>query len=289
MIGYKSIVYAKVVWRRHYGVLVPVQMPHAIPDKLSSHKVRLGLVRTGSMLGRWEELFDQVGETDWWHIIKDDLEDLSNLSSNTRSKVRRGLKNYQVAPESRQVVVNEGYEVYRAAFRRYRTFDQLLSALDFQDAVESLPAQTEFWVARSLKTGQMVAFSENLVRDGAVFYDTIWFNPTALKSYVGYALFHEMNKHYLNGRGFRYVSDGARSISHQTNVHQFLQEKFGFRRAYARLRVAYAPGIGMAVVMLYPFRRWIEKSKLSLLQKISIVLEQERIRRACANVKILAE
>ena len=98
-----------------------------------------------------------------------------------------------------------------------------------------------------------------------------------------------MNKHYLNDRRFRYVSDGARSISHQTNVHQFLQEKFGFRRAYALLRVAYAPGIGLAVVLLYPFRHWIDKSTFGFLQKMAVVLEQERIRRACVNVKMLTE
>jgi len=289
MIGFKSIVYAGVVWRRHYGVLVPLQMPHAIPNKLSKQKVKLGLLRTGSMLARWEELFDQVGDSEWWHVIKDTPENLSTLSANTRSKVRRGLKSYQVAPENREVVVNEGYEVYRSAFGRYQTFERALSNSEFQEAIESLPSQTEFWAAKCLTTGNMVAFSENLVRDEAVFYDTIWFDPAALKGYVGYALFHEMNKHYLNDRRFRYVSDGARSISHQTNVHQFLQEKFGFRRAYARLRVAYAPGIGLAVALLYPFRRWIDKSTLSFLQKIAVLLEQERIRRACANVKMLTE
>jgi len=131
----------------------------------------------------------------------------------------------------------------------------------------------------------MAAFSENLVRDGACFYDTIWFEPESLKRYAGYALFYEMNKHYLNERDLRYVSDGARNISHQTNIHDFLEKKFGFRRAYARLRVVYFPGVGIAVRALYPFRRWFSRRSGGLLQKISVLLEQERIRRSCAQLE----
>ncbi|PYZ99574.1 hypothetical protein A6K26_009135 [Gammaproteobacteria bacterium 2W06] len=255
-------------------------MPHKTSGLNTQQALSL-LRRHFSVLIRWDESFDQIAEGEWWHIIKDAPETLETLSSNTRNQVRRGLKSTISKPTTREVVLNEGYEVYRSAFDRYETFEAMFSPSQFREAVEALPAETEFWEARNHETGELVAFSENLVRDEACFYNTMWFQPEALKAYAGYALIHEMNKHYLNERGLRYVSDGARSISHDTNIHDFLEQKFGFRRAYARLRVVYFPGVGAAVRLLYPLRQWFAGRSSGVFQKIAVLLEQERIRRAC--------
>lgn len=232
-------------------------------------------------MARWETDFDRLDSGEWWHVIKDQPEELAALSANTRSKVRRGEKRFFAAQEHRNDVVQEGYAVYRAAYRRYSTFEPMLPERDFVKAVCRMPPETEFWGVRERETGLLVAFSENIVRDGACFYNTIWFDPEALQTYAGYVLIHAMNKHYLNERGLRYVSDGSRNISHQTGVHGFLQEKFGFRRAYARLRVTYLPMFGLAVRLLYTFRRRVAGSDSVLAKKVTVVLEQERIRRAC--------
>lgn len=282
MIGYHYFSGAHTSWRLHHGVLIPLGMPHALP-LITAQEIRQTLIQHRAFLVRWEESFDQQGQGEWWHIIKDAPETLETLSSNTRSKVRRGLKKTISKPTSREVILNEGYEVYRSAFDRYDTFEAMFSPSQFREAVAALPAETEFWEARNHETGALVAFSENLVRDEACFYNTMWFQPEALKAYAGYALIHEMNKHYLNERGLRYVSDGARSISHDTNIHDFLEQKFGFRRAYARLRVVYFPGVGAAVRLLYPFRQWFAGRSSGVFQKIAVLLEQERIRRACSE------
>lgn len=284
MIGYKYSKEADTAWRHHHGAFVPLTMPHAQPALSSLDALRL-VVRGRGAFVRWEKDFDQLGASEWWHVIKDAPEDLSDLSKKTRHQVRRGLNRFVAEPEGRETIVPEGYDVYCAAFDRYETFEEMLSADDFRAAVEALPTETEFWAVRDRDSGRMVAFSENLVRDNAAFYDTIWFEREALKAYAGYVLFHEMNKHYLNERGLRYVSDGARNISHQTNVHDFLEQKFGFRRAYARLRVVYFPGVGLAVRLLYPFRNWFAGRSEGLFQKVAVLLEQERIRRSCARLE----
>lgn len=239
------------------------------------------LVGEGAFFCRWDEDFDGPSEGEWWHVIKDQPEDIAKLPKKTRWQIRQGWKNVEVVPLGRDAIAAEGYDVYRSAFDRYITFEEILSVDAFNKAIAKLPDETEFWGVRERGTGRLVAFSENLVRDGACFYDTIWFEPSALKAYAGYMLIHEMNKHYLNERGLRYVSDGARSISHQTKVHEFLEQKFGFRRAYARLRVVYFPGFGLVVRLLYPFRRWFNGRSSGIAQKVAVVLEQERIRRAC--------
>ena len=271
---------AGVIWRRHHGALVPLQMPHTVSECLDEARLGTVLVRSRAFFARWEDAFDELDSGEWWHVIKDEMVELSDLSTNTRSKVRRGLKRFEVAPETLESILAEGYEVYCAAFVRYETFERRSSKDDFQNYLNLLPDETEFWGVRDRDSAALVAFSENLVRDDACFYNTVWLDPKGLKAYASYALFHKMNEFYLNERGCRYVSDGARSISHQTNIHNFLIQKFGFRRAYARLRVFYAPGVGLAVKILYPLRGWFSRGSSRVSQKLDVLLAQERIRRS---------
>jgi len=91
-----------------------------------------------------------------------------------------------------------------------------------------------------------------------------------------------MNNHYLNQRKLRYVNDGARSISHFTQVQDFLIDKFKFRKAYSRLLVAYNPQVGLGVRFLYPFRSAVFKLRGSLVEKAGVLLRQAEIVRGCA-------
>jgi len=280
MIGYECITAAGVIWRRHHGALVPLQMPHTVSSCLNEAELGAALVRNRAAFARWEEEFDQLDGGEWWHVIKDEPESLECRSNNTRSKIRRGAKKFDVESVSRGEIMTEGYPVYRSAFQRYDTFENVLPKSAFCDAISCLPEEVEFWSVRDKKTRELVAFSENLVRDGACFYVSMWFRPEGMKRYAGYVLFYEMNCYYLNQKNMSYVSDGARSISHQTNIHEFLIQKFGFRRAYAKLRVVYAPGVGLVVKMLYPMRKWFSCGSSSLARKLAVLLEQERIRRS---------
>ena len=281
MIGYHYFRHRGSDWRQHHGALIPLGMPHVAPSLSFMGALQL-LIARHALFIRWDEGFDQFGGGEWWHVIKDVPEDFPSFSKKMKNQVRRGLKFFDASPASRSEIFTEGYPVYCSAFDRYETFEEMFSEQAFHQAIMELPADTEFWAVRSRTNRKMLAFSENLVRDGACFYDTMWFEPEALSAYAGYVLIHEMNKHYLNERRLKYVSDGARSISHQTNVHAFLEQKFGFRRAYSGLRLVYFPGFGLVVHLLYPFRRWLQGRSQPWIQKASVVLEQERIRRACA-------
>lgn len=282
MIGYQFFQKNNFYWRRHHGALIPLSMPH-IPTSISTLTALKLLVSKRAFFIRWDENFDQVKSSEWWHVIKDSSEELNNCSVNTRSKIRRADKKFFAAPASVAEILGNGYKVYCSAFDRYKTFESVFSEEDFQNAVSCLPKNTEFWSVRLRSNNEMVAFSENLVKDDACFYNTIWLKPDSLSSYSGYLLIHEMSKHYLNERRLKYVTDGSRSISHQTNIHDFLIQKFGFRRAYSCIRIIYFPGLGIIVRILYPFRKLMSKSKSCLVQKILVLLEQERIRRSCLS------
>lgn len=283
MIGYSSISHLGVTWRDNQGGLFPLSPPSMVSG-ISERDARELLRSQRSIFVRWESDFDQVTESPWWHIIKDGDCSLADISSNTRSKVRRGLRAYDCEVLPYSSLLEEGYGVYSSAFSRYETHETKFSRSEFEDALKALPKQTEFWGVREKGSGNLVAFSENYVEGNTCFYNTIWFEPKALKKYSSYALFYEMNRYYLEDREMQYVSDGARSLSHATQIHDFLESKFGFRKAYARLHVIYKPWLRIAVATFYPLRKLIDKVSYGPFKKASILLKQEEIRRQCAEV-----
>jgi hypothetical protein len=233
---------------------------------------------------RWENEFDQDIPTPWWHIIKDAPEDLEQLPKKTRYMIRKASKNYEAKPIELKDVLEQGYPVYVKAYERYDTHEPMFTENQFCEAVRNLPEQTEWWGCFDRETGYLVAFSENYVESETCFYVTMWLEPDAMAKFSGYLLFHEMEIHYLHDRGFQYISDGARSLSHHTNIHDFLIRKFNFHKSYARLHVVYVPWLFLSVSAAYPFRNLIKKIPWSPCQKASILLKQEEIRRKCAQV-----
>jgi hypothetical protein len=279
MIGYQRICQSGFMWRKHQSALIPLSMPHREAGLTVFRALALLALHRASLV-RWESDFDCGTPTEWWHIIKSEEESLESLSSNTRSKVRRGMRQFSIERTSRDAILAEGHDVYLKAYERYDTFEPVMSLPDFVAAIRQLPPETEFWQVRDKESGELVAFSENLVVDGACFSLSLWFTPASLKQYASYALIHLMNCHYLNERKVKYVSNGARSINHDTGMHEFLIERFNFRKAYSRLHVVYFPLLSPLVHALYPFRQPIQQAKGSLFKKLAVLLEQERIRRS---------
>lgn len=104
--------------------------------------------------------------------------------------------------------------------------------------------------------GRLIAFAQNLIFGKTeVNYSVLKFDPEFLKLYPSYALIHTMNRHYLQEEGFEYVNDGYRSILHDTNVQEFLIEKFGFEKAYTNLHLHYRQALRILMLASYPFRR----------------------------------
>lgn len=129
---------------------------------------------------------------------------------------------------------------------------------------------SEFWVAYEKGTNTPYAFAINHMYDTFCDYSSMGVDPNAPKSsYPMYALIMEMNRYYLEELGLKYVCDGARSITEHSNSQPFVEEKFKFRKAYCGLQVFYKPWFGLAVKLLFPFRKWIKN------KKVAAILRQE--------------
>lgn len=248
-----SILFSDGVWWQNYKrILIPAYLPHLVPA-ISLRSAESALAKSNAIIARWTGRLDRGENTRWWFVICDGVYDRGRLSSNTRSKLSRGKRRLLVRPLSVNEVLADGYLVCAAAAKTYGSTEFLPPHSDFVKRVSAanlVAGAVEYWGV--FEDAKLVAFSENHIQDGAVFLESIWYDPVGLSNYSSYVLIDSLLEEYLNNRGFRYVSDGSRNIYHETGVHDFLIEKFGFRRAGASMHLCYTPVMGLAMRFARP-------------------------------------
>jgi len=262
-------------WRKYNGALIPTTPPHIEVDATN---IEQKIQEEVSYFARWTSNFDQNEETEFWYVICDEKLEILDYSKNTRNQIRRGLRNCEVMIIDKKTVLKEGFESYNAAFLRYNTNLDPKSEEEFCQEIESLGKEWEFWGI--YYNEKMIGYSQNKIIGDYCDYSTIKFNPDYLSHYPSYALFYTMNHHYLNERNFRYVNDGARSISHETNIQNFLIQKFKFRKAYCKLNIIYSSKVKFLLSIIYPFKSVLLLLTFGPFSKINILINQEKIRRS---------
>lgn len=286
MFGYSYYKYVSLHWRSlPYGLAL--LSPPSKAANVSETLLRYSILRQidSCLYIRFEKNFDKLLNSPWWHVIKDDSTtvELESFGSKIRSQIRRGLKNY-TCRLAKLDDIELLYDIYAQTQSEYKTFESTLSLPNFLAALHALPVTSEFWVVIDNSTGETVGFSENYIEDYTCFYNSIWILRSAMKNYAAYALFYEMNRHYLLLRKFKYVSDGARSLSHDTQIHSFLIRKFGFRKAYSTLSVVYVRWLSILVTLIYPFSSFISSLPFTFARKLTLLLLLEKISRQCRSI-----
>ncbi|CAA6819281.1 MAG: Unknown protein [uncultured Sulfurovum sp.] len=267
-----------ITWYSYHGALLPKVEPH-IELNISTKEAKQLLKKSGAYFLRYTTAWDSEKVGEFWYVINDTFSEMDVFSANTRSKIRRGFKNCWVEKVTKEEISKSAYEVYSKAFERYDTPLKVSSKKVFtKNIIES--EGYDYFAVYEKKSNLMIAYSSNKIVNGVCNYTTIKFHPNYLKLYSSYVLFYEMNQYYLESKAFLYVHDGARSIAHDTNIHDFLIDKFRFRKSYCRLNIIYRWDIALIINILYPFKSLIEKSNHHIFKKIFIVLKQEGIRRS---------
>jgi len=271
------MIYKNIAWKYYHGALLPQTAPH-IKIELSKEEEQELLRLSKAYFLRYVSDWDKEEESQFWYVIKDHEEDLEQYKSKIRNQIKRGLKNCIVKKVLKDEIANHGYEVYRSASNSYNTNLMPPNKETFQNEILTYE-HYDFWAVYNLE-GALIAYSQNVIEDNSINYSTIKFHPEYLKLYPSYALFFIMNQYYLNEKNFLYVNDGAKSISHDTNIQTFLIDKFKFRKAYCKLHIGYRWDIGLAVKVLYLFKSFMPKVNHKVFNKISVLLNQEEIRRS---------
>ncbi len=204
--------------------------------------------------------FDQKEQSKFWYIIKDSFDGLGEHSSNERKKIRKALRCFVYKKVDRQLIVNEGFNIVKRVHENYVVKDRVMNEAIFQEFLELWDEENnEFWGAFDLKNGKFAGFAVVRVFGNSCFYDTVTIYPEYKHnaSYPYYGFFFKLNEYYLYNQKFRYVADGARSITEHSNIQPFLEKNFKFRKAYCKLKIRYKWWFGIIVRMLLPFRNVI--------------------------------
>ncbi|MFL2573908.1 MAG: sulfotransferase domain-containing protein [Flavobacteriales bacterium] len=271
------------IWRKYHGALIPWKPPH-LDIGLSRNEIKQEVKNNNAFFARWTTNFDSKKQSVFWYIINDKKCDLKDYSVNTRSKIKRGFKKLSVKKISKQELLKSGYLVYKNALERYDVVLQKLNQNEFRKEIDSLDQQWDFWGVYCSANQNLVAYSLNRVVDDYCDYSTIKFDPKYLRDYSSYILYYSMNKYYLNDNNFKYVNNGTRSISHQTNIHDFLIDKFKFRKAYCKMEIEYAPVFKILINSLSFFGYFFSLIPLNIFRKLHVVLYQECIQRICEKI-----
>ena len=258
---------------------ISTQAPH-LTRKISGDMCSEILKRGGLLLRNTYD-FDCKEETTFWFVIKDRFLGLEELKSRDRGKVRKSLKMYDIKKVDLSVVESVGYSIFVLAQGSYKVTCKPFSIDEYKQLIEKFRGNNnmEYWCVCRKDTGKAVALSINTVKDNCCEYNTLKALPSALhdSTYPYYGLIFEMNRHYLEERGLMYVNDGTRSLTEHSNIQNFLESKFNFRKAYCRLQVVYQWWFGIIVRCLYPFRNFIP------ILSVKSILRLEEYRRGVKN------
>lgn len=264
-------------WELYRKILIPAEPPDRnIPLKQEDcHEL---LLHTNSWLIRWPSQWDKNEASAFWYVIKDDYKGFEEFSRNTRSKIRRGLKKNVVRQVEKKELKKQGYQVYKMAFSRYNKSHRSLNRHKFFQRLEDLDSeQYEFWGV--YQGNVLTAYAEIRKLEDVINTSVLKFHPSYLKDYSSYALLYTLIEHYLDKKKVRYITNGARSISHDTNIQNFLIGQFHFRKAYCKLNVCYRPLLRYIVHWAYPFRSLTGKLPMKPFKSFYSLLIQEYIRR----------
>jgi hypothetical protein len=277
--GERASVVNGAIFKLYSGMVVPFG-PADADYSLSPGEASRVLRSLGGMLLRTTSGFRPAGEgSEWYAVICRAFTPIESVgSSNTRSKLRRGLRNCEARRMSCEELARSGYEVYRRAFERYGGSDTPASSSAFEALVmsgEGFDDIVQHWGV--LCDGQLAGFSSNYVfGDTEVAYSTLKFHPDHLRKYGSYALFHRMNEYYLGERRVAYVNDGFRSILHGSELQDFLEHNFSFEKAYTGIEAFYRLPYRIFLGATFPFRNLIGKVD----DRARAMYELERVVRA---------
>ena len=227
------------------------------------------LLKKGGSFVRNAYNFDCKEETSFWYIIKDFFNGMGDVPSKYRSRVYKSLDRYEFKIVSNSFAAEECYETYKAAAENYRIKTTIPTKEQFETFVMSLDNTFDIWVGIDKETDSVAGFAINHVVDGMCDYDRMKFHPEFLKPVSpSYGLIYCMNEYYLEKKGLRYVSDGARSITEHSEIQTFLIKKFRFRKAYCQVQMFYKWWLWIIVCLLFPFRSYIRAVSIKAMLKM---------------------
>lgn len=249
-------------WSYYKHAMIPTCAPHEMPNLSPINDGSIWKVGGGTpLLARWTTDWDCGYETCWWYTIQDTKFDIMSLHSSSRRRITQGLKHFDFikvnpkdyATEMAHVTIAD-WGTYPKKYRPTTSYDKLVQSY------ASLSQDVIVYGALDKEDGVLSAFQ--LIKDNGTWYSMEQGKslPEKQKKQVNagliYSYIMDLSDSFSIGK---YISNGQRNISHETNFNDDLCKYYGFRKAYCRLCVTYNPKIKVFIKALYPFRRLFQK------------------------------
>lgn len=267
-------------WKYYHRAALPTTPPHEIPNLSPLEDGSIWSIDDKKpLMARWTSDFDQGEETNWWYVIKDTPFDPSLLKAKRRYEINKGIKNFEVKAISPCEHLEALYEVQIAALSGYPKRNRFTISKEafFRDM-----GRTENYVyfgAFSRKTGKLLGFASVFCQSSWLDFRVLKADPAAEREGVNAALVEGLLRYFqeLLQQGI-YISDGIRSIHHETAFQDYLEKYFGFRKAYCKIHIKYHPRIKPVIGLLYPFRKLLGALDfIGAVHQINSVLRMEEL------------
>lgn len=237
--------------------------PHHEPQLTKAESK--ALLKQGGLMVRNTFDFDTPDETQFWYVIKDCFNSLEELSPRVRNKIRHANNFFEYKQIPYEQFTKHVFPIVEDTFSHYKVHDRTMDREVFSKYLEYCQERHfDYWGIIAKDTGKMVGFcTVNNWEDCCEYgYTGVFSEYKSHGYYPYYGLYHSLNAYYLEQKGFKYVSDSARSITNHSEIQDFLIQNFNFRKAYCRLVVYYRWWMKIAVKILYPFRKIIKNPKV---------------------------
>lgn len=225
--------------------------------------------------------FDCLENTSWWFTIKDSEYNVSFLSAKKRYEITKARKFCRTEKIDTDDYIDEIIECYIESFSGYpelyrpKNFDRCALRNQFIRVIYSTHCRLYGTFFR--ENNKLIGF--NYVEKQGDFVRLI--SQKTIPSYEKYnsnaalldCLLEDWNDELRNGTIV--ITNGSRSIKHQTNFNEYLEKYFGFRKAYSKLQIVYRFPLNLLIPCLKPFIKLFEKSNRYFCYNIFCVLKMD--------------
>lgn len=212
--------------------------------------------------------YAQNRKSEWYGVLKYKHFEVSEYkSSNIRNQIRKGLSVFEIRRINAENLSIAGYAPYYEAQKLFVSEKKIKTAEAYISSVMDYSGFDDIIHLWGVYKGV------ELVGYAVIYcYDKVEANiseirmlPEANREYASYALFHRLSEEYIKKQNFKCISDGYRSLVHETRIQELLMHKFGFEKIYLALCVKIRSPYHIFVDLLFPFRKLI---KVSFLQGV---------------------
>jgi hypothetical protein len=227
-----------IPWQLRNRILLPLGMPHTIPNDINRNKVQEAVNDTKALLAYWTDQWDSEHSEWWWTCCDNRNYNIENIENSSGKRgIRKGISYCSVRRIDANDFADMAYSLYTKALESYGLKNSKIPSKDeYKQTIIKQSKYSGFELWGAFVKEQLAAFSTCIIIDGAVNLGSTKSDPELHKYYPNNALFYNITRHYLQKKNILYVTNGYRTLLHPTSINDFLI-RMGYRRIYCRLNI----------------------------------------------------